>query len=148
VRTALSLAILLALVSCRKDEPPAPETSANQTAAPSTATAPQDLSNADVNVKLPLLANAVARCEPDKTRFAAGETVRLTIDLNEAPEGLQVAARVIDADDKEVAHVRRPGAGQKTVAIAIEDDLAAGTYRLEGYWGGNLVCEHTITIGR
>jgi hypothetical protein len=30
--------------------------------------------------------------------------------------------------------------------VTVKEKLEPGSYRLEGYWGGNLVCEHDITI--
>ena len=145
MRHALVLLCALSAFACRQQEQPSAATATTATPA-ATATTPQDARNASIDVTLPLVANAVARCEPAKTAFARGESIVLNVDLNEAPEGLQVAARVLDGDGEQVAHASRPGAGQKAVTIPIEEKLPAGKYRLEGYWGGNLVCEHDITV--
>lgn len=145
MRFTLVLLIALAAFACREPEQPEPPAAA-ATPPPQQTSTPQSAADADVDVTLPLLANAVARCEPAKTTFAPGETIQLTIDLNEAPEGLQVAARIRDAQGEEVAYVKRPGAGQKSVTLPIEERLDAGTYRLEGLWGGNLVCEHEVEV--
>lgn len=94
---------------------------------------------------IPLLANAVAKCAPEKTEVAAGEPVRLTLQLNESPEHLRVGARVATEDGEEVTYSNVPANGQKTVTVSLPAPKA-GTYTLEGYWGGNKVCEHELTV--
>ena len=138
-------AAALGIVGCRNEQPAPAEPAAPAAAPPATGSV-TDARDANVDVTLPLAASAVARCEPSKTSYAKGEAMQLAIDLNEAPEGLKVSAKLLDAKGKVVADVARPGAGQKSVTIQIDEKLPAGKYRLEGYWGGNIVCEHEITV--
>lgn len=94
---------------------------------------------------IPLLANAVAKCAPEKGEVAAGEPVRLTLQLNESPEMLRVGARIATEEGAEVSYSNVPANGQKTVTVSLPAPKA-GTYMLEGYWGGNRVCEHKLTV--
>ena len=138
-------AAALALVACRQEAPAVPEAAAPPPVSSVPAT-PADARDANVDITLPLVANAVARCEPTKTAYAKGEAVQLEIDLNQAPEGLKVSSRVFDKAGKVVASASKPGAGQKSVTLQMEGKLRPGKYKIEGYWGGNLVCEHEITV--
>lgn len=143
---------LTSFAACRR-EPPAPETrtAAAQAQSTTVAGAPGDLSTADIEVTIPLRPNVVTRCVAgsggaEKTTFAAGEPIELTLALAEAPPELKVAARLVGEGDEVLAHVSEPAAGKKTVTVAIRQKFDPGSYRLEGYWGGNLVCEHAITV--
>jgi hypothetical protein len=150
--TAVCGLALLSLVACRR-EPPAPETRAAAAQAQTTtvAGAPRDLAAADIEVTIPLRPNVVTRCVAgtggkEKTAFAAGEPIELMLALAEAPPELKVAARLVGESEEIVAHVSEPAAGKTAVTIAIRQAVEPGSYRLEGYWGGNLVCEHRITV--
>jgi methionine-rich copper-binding protein CopC len=135
--------VLIAMVACRHEAPPA--AAAPRKAGPPV-TVQTDERNAHVDLTLPLVANAVARCAPEKTAFAKGEPIRLGLTLNESPEKLVVGAKLMDGE-KEVAHVSQPARGQKSFTLEIPGkQIAAGKYRLEGYWGGNVVCEHAVEV--
>ena len=135
--------VFIAFFACRHEAPAA--TAAPRKAGPAV-TVKTDERNAKVDLTLPLVANAVARCAPEKTGFAAGEPIRLGLTLNESPEKLVVGAKLMDGE-KEVAHVSQPAKGQKTFTLEIADKkITAGKYRLAGYWGGNVVCEHDIVV--
>jgi hypothetical protein len=133
--------LLMAVVACRREAPPAPV--ARPAAKP--AAVAVDGRNADIEVTVPLVPNAVARCAPEKTAVSAGEPIRLGLTLNEAPEKLVVGAKLMDGTS-EVAHVTVPARGQKTFTLEIPGKVPAGKYRLEGYWGGNVVCEQGIEV--
>jgi hypothetical protein len=140
-----SIAVLvLLLVACRKEAPPPAPASQSQPA--TTASAPGDLRNSNMDVVIPLLRDAVAKCAPEKTEFAANEPVTLNLQLNESPENLRVGARLVDENGEEAAYANVPANGQKAVTVTIARPPKAGTYTLEGYWGGNRVCEEKITI--
>lgn len=155
-RTIIVISLtILAAAGCRRNEPPAPEAKSTANVAQTTTVvgAPGNLANEKVEVTIPLRPNAVSRCVvgsngAEKKTFAPGEPIQLTLGLAEAPEGLKVAARLIDDKEQVVAHVTEPASGKKEVVITINRKLERGTYRLEGYWGGNVVCEHSITIGK
>lgn len=150
---AICTAMIVMAAGCRRNEPPAPETGASATGVETTtvAGAPRNAADMNVEVTLPLRPNAVTKCVAgaggvEKKTFAPGEPIELTLAIAEAPEGLKVAARLIDKDDQVVAHVTEPAAGKKTATVVVRRKLDRGTYRLEGYWGGNIVCEQTIEV--
>jgi len=134
--------VLMAALACRREAPPAAP-------APRTAAKPVTVAvdgrNADIDLTVPLVPNAVARCAPEKTTVAAGEAIRLALTLNESPEKLVVGAKLMDGTN-EVAHVTVPARGQKSLTLEIPGKVPAGKYRLEGYWGGNVVCEHDLEV--
>lgn len=105
-----------------------------------------DASTVAVDVKIPLMVNAVSKCEPSTTTFAQDEPIVLTLELNESPEGLVVLARIIGDDGEPVAIAREEAKGRKSIVLTIRDEVPAGVYKLEGLWGGNVVCEHAIEI--
>jgi hypothetical protein len=143
MRKAAVLALLL--VACRKEAPP-PAPNA-QPQATSTAAATRDMRNSSMDVVIPLLRDAVAKCAPEKKEFAAGEAVKLNLQLNESPENLRVGARLVDENGDEAAYQNMPANGQKALTVTIAKPPKAGEYTLEGYWGGNRVCEEKVKIG-
>lgn len=85
--------------------------------------------------------------EEAKTTIAHDDALYVSMWLNEAPEELQVSAKFIDESGREAAVVRKDDAGGQTVVtLTLDKTLRAGTYKIEGYWGGNLGCEKSITI--
>lgn len=147
-RTIIALACAAALWHCRREtaapQPPAQQ-SAQQTASDTTAP-PRDLTTQNVDLTIPLTANT-ARCAPlAKTDFAANEPIALTLELIESPPELQVAARITDAKGNTVAEAKGAGEGKKAVTLTIKERLQRGTYKLTGYWGGNVVCERDIAV--
>lgn len=145
MRSILVLTLLFT-VACNREAPTVETTTTpGEVKTTTVAGKRRDLRNAQIAVTTPLIPSAMASCEPEKTEFAAGEPIRLKLKLNEAPVGLVVGARIID-EDEEIAYVTNPAEGKKEVTVAVQEKLDPGTYKLEGYWGGNLVCEHEITI--
>lgn len=90
---------------------------------------------------------ASGNVEEAKTTVAREAPLYVSMWLNEAPEELQVSAKFLDENGKEAAVVRKNDAGgQQVVTVKVDESLRAGTYKVEGYWGGNLGCEKSITI--
>lgn len=145
-RTIIALMCAVALWSCKRETPePPPQPKAQQTTSASAAP-PRDLAEQKVDVTIPLMANT-ARCAPlEKTAFAAGDPIVLTLELLESPQELQVSARILDAKGETVAEAIAPGEGKKSVTLTVKEKVKPGTYRLAGYWGGNVVCEREITV--
>jgi hypothetical protein len=136
---------LLAAVACNRETTTLTTTTPGEVKTTTVVGKRRDLRNAQIDITTPLIPSAMASCAPEKTDFAPGETIRLNLKLNQSPSGLVVAARIRD-DDEEIAYVTSPAAGKKEVTVAVQEKLDPGTYKLEGYWGGNLVCEHDITV--
>ena len=118
-----------------------------------------DLSGKRVRQKFVLQPQVLSRCEagtrlsPDNlvaepaSKFKKGEPVYLSMWLAEAPEGLQVSLRVLDANEDEIGTARRDDAGGlKAVTLHVGEELEPGRYKLEGFWGGNLVCEKWVEV--
>lgn len=145
-------ALSFGMVACNRDEPPpVPETGASAAEAPPVGAPPGDVANDFGEVTIPLRPNVVTRCVAgsggsERTTFATGEPVELMMVLAEAPPELKVAARLVDADDAVVARADTPAGGKQSVTVAIQQKIEPGKYRLEGYWGGNLVCQHDVTV--
>ena len=147
-----SCALVVLLAGCRPDEPPpVPETSAAAAERAPVAEPPLNVANDRVEVTIPLRPNVITRCVAgsggaEKTTFAPGEPIELTLDLAEAPPELKVAARLLDSNKAVVARADVPAGGKQSVTVVLRQPVERGSYQLEGYWGGNLVCEHAITI--
>ena len=150
---------LILLAACRK-ETPAPATAQPQTPATTTAAStaePQDLKNANVNTVIPLPPDVVPRCETGSqlnptgavaigvTSFGPKDPIYFSMWLKEAPEGLQVSVKVLDQKNEEVVVVPKPASGLAIATMTVPT-LKAGKYKLEGYWGGNVVCEKSVEI--
>lgn len=138
-------AVLIAalVVACRREAPPTSDSSA----APASATvAPVvDASTAEIDVRIPLIPNAVAKCETAKQTYSRDEPVQLTLDLNESPRGLRVMARLRRGEEI-VARASEAADGRKNITLTIGGEVARGGYTLEGLWGGNIVCEHAVRV--
>jgi hypothetical protein len=147
-RLAFGLAVVALSLACQR-ESAAPEVAAPGQATAETIIATEDASTAVLDVKIPLTVNAVARCEPAKTTFAMNEPVALTLELTEVPDGLQVAARILDKNERLVARTSEAANGRKSITLTVKGEVPEpGTYKLEGLWGGNIVCEHPIEFKR
>ena len=154
MRIAAILGLLL-LAACQR------ETRTETTTTPGATTtvpgSPQDMAAAKVDTVMPLPPTVVPRCEagsdlgPDgavkstKNEFKAKEPIHFSMWLKEAPEGLQVSVKVIGDDDKELATVQIPATGLQIATMKIPPQKP-GEYRLEGYWGGNRVCDKEIVV--
>lgn len=158
MKRALGLLFLYAVAitvgACRKEEVPV---TAKRPAATTSTTPPPGPPN--VNVAIRLAPGEISRCEigttlgesgsvaESKAAIAKKDPVYISMWLNEAPEELQVSAKFLDADNKEAAVVRKDDAGgAKVVTLKLEKSLKPGTYKVEGYWGGNLGCEKALDI--
>ena len=81
------------------------------------------------------------------TAFKANEPIHLSMWLAESPKEIQLAMRVLDAEENEIGIAHRDDAGgAKAVTMKVGQDLEPGKYKLEGFWGGNLVCEKAIEV--
>lgn len=120
-----------------------------------------DLSGKRIEQKFELRPDVLSRCEagsqlgPDglvsqpAATFRTSDPVHLSMWLAQAPQELQVALRVLDADGNEIGVARRDDAGGlKAITMRVGEDLQPGNYTLEGFWGGNLVCEKQIEVSR
>jgi hypothetical protein len=82
----------------------------------------------------------------ESATFKPGEVVSLTIWLKESPPGLNTGAIWYGKDDTVIAREKRPMDGGKTVTYSLKQKLKPGTYRVEGYWGGNVVADKTFEV--
>lgn len=144
LRIGLTFLAAVSFLACQR-EGESPQVAAPGQATAETVVATEDASTALLDVKVPLTPNAVARCQPSKTSFTLKEPVVLTIDMNAVPEALQVGARILDSNERLVTRVSEPANGRKSVTLTLRGEIPKpGKYRLEGLWGGNIVCEHPI----
>ena len=163
IRSAIARIILLyaaslPFVACRYEAP-----AADPTPRPRLQTREvwqrSDLTGKRVDQKYVLRPNVIDRCEagaklgPDglvstpTTTFKPTDPIHLSMWLRESPDELQLSMRVIDADDNEIGVAHRDNAGgAKAVTLKIGEPLKPGKYQLEGFWGGNLVCEKGIEV--
>ena len=157
----LYVAAALTVASCQREVTTTDQTGTAPTVTETTLTGtPQDLSNATINtVVAPMdeiyadksrLGSTVDQdglVDADKAEFAAPDSVYLSMWFKESPAGLQARAVVEDANGKEVSAQQKPMNGQKTVTFNLgEKKLAAGKYKVTGYWGGNIAAEHEFTV--
>jgi hypothetical protein len=162
IRSTITRIIILyvfavAFVACRY-EPPPPEEERPQL---QTRTVWQrtDLAGKRVQQKYVLRPNVLTRCEtgsqlgPDglvsqpSDALKITDPIHLSMWLAESPAELQVSMRVLDAKDNEIGIARRDlPAGAKAVTMKVGEQLEPGRYKLEGFWGGNLVCEKGIEV--
>lgn len=85
----------------------------------------------------------------EKSEFKSGEPIVLTMWLEESPGGLVTSAQWIDPNGKEIASERKPMNGEKIATFALVGrKLGPGTYRVVGYWGGNIATEKEFEITR
>ena len=67
--------------------------------------------------------------------------------LTQSPSGLQTSAIWYDAKDKIVSEQRKEMKGAKVVNFTWSvKKPKPGTYRVVGYWGGNIAAEHVFTV--
>lgn len=81
----------------------------------------------------------------EKTTFAKGEPVRVTLWLKKSPPGLQTSVRWFASDGKELAHELRQMEGAKVVTF-VRGGFAPGRYRVETRWGGNVAAEYEFDV--
>lgn len=155
MRTAAILGLIL-LAACQRETRVA-TTETAPTATTTVAGPPQDMSAAKVDTTMPFQTTVVPRCEAGsdlgadgavtttKNAFQAKEPIHFSMWLSEAPEGLQVSVKVIGDGDKELATAAMPAAGLAIATLKVPPQKP-GEYRLEGYWGGNRVCDKEIAV--
>lgn len=156
IRSTIVILVTLC-VACRYEAPPAeakrPELQTQ------TVWVRTDLSGKQVKQRVDLMPEVLSRCEagsqlgpdglvsqPSET-FKTSDPIHLSMWIKEAPSGLQLAMRVLDSDGNEIGIARRDhAAGAKAVTMKVGEALKPGKYKLEGYWGGNLVCEKEVEV--
>lgn len=152
-----AIAALLLAGACR-NEPAAPPSQPARAAAGTPASVTTDLSGAHIDTKIDLIpdvlqkaaigterdADGAVTAEP--TTLPANQPLYLTMWFRSSPPELQVAARWLDEKGAEVAVERRGANGEPIVTLAVDKGLPRGVYKVEGYWGGNLVLERTVTV--
>lgn len=150
------LLIPLFIASCGRQETPVqppPMVTTTQTAATSTElagakTIASELPDRSLFLDRSLLGSKVGSdgaVAEEKTSFAAGEPVHVTLWLKESPPDLQTSAWWFDSKGKELHRELRPMKGEKVVTFAMRD-LKAGSYRVETRWGGNTAAEYEFTV--
>lgn len=116
------------------------------------------MKNAEVDKVIVLPLNVVPQCvsgsilgdngavSTASTSFGRKDPIYFSMWLKEAPAGLRVSVKMLDEKGKEVAVVPRDAAGLEIATLTIPAPPKPGKYKLEGYWGGNLVCERDVEI--
>ncbi|HUP47491.1 MAG TPA: hypothetical protein VNA04_01745 [Thermoanaerobaculia bacterium] len=155
------VAVVLIVVSCRREAAAPQEGGPGPTGTATTLTGPpQDLAGAQINTSLAPDAGMFvsdSRIGPslgedglvaeEKTEFAANEDIHLSLWLKRSPPGLQTSAKLEDAAGKELAVERKAMSGESTVTFKLGGrKLRPGTYKVTGYWGGNVAAEYDITV--
>ena len=158
MRTAVLL-LAMSVAACRYEPPPAegPRPQLRQR----TVWQRTDLAGKKVTQKFVLQPRVLSRCEAGSqlgndglvvrpmAEFGENDPVYLSMWLAEAPEGLQLALRVVDDKENEVGTARRDDAGgARAATLQVGEPLEPGRYKLEGFWGGNLACEKAISVVR
>lgn len=158
---SLPFIALVLLIACRRETPVANTTAAGTTATQSTATTappPEDLAGQKVDTTVPVPPKVVPQCiagselgnnggvTKPSSSFGPKDPIYFTMWLDEAPPGLQVSVKLLDEDGKEVATVPKPAEGLKVATLTVPRPKKGGKYKLEGFWGGNFVCEARIEV--
>ncbi len=82
----------------------------------------------------------------ESSTFKAGEPVVLTVWLKQSPAGLATSATWFDANDKKLSHEQRQMNGAKVTTFVFQGKHPPGKYRVEAYWGGNVVADKSFEI--
>lgn len=83
----------------------------------------------------------------EEKQFHEGHAIYLTERFQESPAGLQASIRLYDAKKHLVLNETRSMNGAKVVTFTIPPaHVKPGFYRIEGYWGGNIACEYSVTV--
>jgi hypothetical protein len=157
MRVLMLLAIVTLAAACRREDVPQSVRRPQRAVTTTSAAKPVDLAGKNIEFDAPLRPPVVDRCRTGTTLDANGlvssmpqsfkptDKIHQTVWLKESPPGLVMSIRALDADDKEVGVAGKELNQAKTVTLTL-DALKAGTYRLETYWGGNVVCEERIEV--
>jgi hypothetical protein len=81
-RIVAALALAAVSLACRREATPPVTPGTGQPATVETVVATEDASTAAIDLRVPLTANAVAKCTPSKSSFGLREPVVLTLELN------------------------------------------------------------------
>jgi hypothetical protein len=149
------LFLALAVVACS----PKVETTTSKTTRTTTVAIPENAAKKTVDAVIQPLPTFVNKSMigsalgPDGmvttevTSFKRGETVYLSLWLNESPVGLHTGAKWFDSADKQVDAEERPMNGAKLATFALKTaKLKPGNYRAEGFWGGNRAANKDFVI--
>jgi hypothetical protein len=155
MRTLAAVLAVLAVVACS----PKVETTTSKTTRTTTVAIPENAAKKTVDAviqPLPTFVNKSmigAGLGPDGmvttevTSFKRGQTVYLSLWLNESPVGLHAGAKWFDSADKQVDAEERPMNGAKLATFALKTaKLKPGNYRAEGFWGGNRAANKDFVI--
>ena len=152
-RVIAIVACALALGSCRKSEtPPAKPRRVVTTVIPEDARdekkrvfvkpVPDILDKSALGTKLAADGTVAA----EESVFMQGQPIALTIWLKQSPPGLATAVTWFGAGNKKLAHEQRSMNGATVATFVLRQKLPQGTYRVEGYWGGNLVADRPFVV--
>jgi hypothetical protein len=78
--------------------------------------------------------------------FEPGQTIYLTLRLHDSPVGLKTNAVWYGPGQKEIFSEQKEMNGAKVATFALNRKLAAGSYRVEGHWGGNLAADKAFEV--
>ncbi len=146
-------------VACRYEAPP--RQAAHPQLRQRTVWQRTDLTGKKITQKFVLQPHVLSRCEAGSrlgndnlvatpaSKFGENDEIYMSMWLSHAPEGLQLSMRVLDADDNEIGTATRDDAGgARAATIQVGEPLKPGRYTLQGFWGGNMVCEKQISVVR
>ena len=160
MKHALVIASIVVLAACHQAAEQKTDTApAKQTPKETLAGMKQDLRRADIDKIVTPVPPFIESCSigsapgPDgsvtgeEKQFHAGKAIYLTERFQQSPAGLQASIRVYDAKKQLVLEETRPMNGAKTATFTIAPEhVKPGFYRVEGYWGGNIACEYSVTV--
>lgn len=160
MRQAVVIASIVLFVACQK-----PAEQKTVTATPGKKPDPtlvgmkQDLRRADIDKIVSPVPPFLESCSigttpgPDgavtgeEKQFKAGKAIYLTERFQQSPAGLQASIRVYDGRKQLLVEETRPMNGAKVATFTIPPaKVKSGFYKIEGYWGGNVACEYSITV--
>lgn len=158
-RSILLLSLLyVATTACRRGETPAAQQPASTSSVTTTAVTPSNASGKTVDTTVALRPDVLSRSAlgsrlsgdgsviESRETFRRRDPIYLSMWLEEAPQGLAMSARWLDANGQEIAKQQQPAAGKKMVTFKLDRQLAAGNYKVEGIWGGNVVVEYEFAV--
>jgi len=159
VRRIFVIAMIVLLAGCQK---PAEKKTAAAPAKPPKETLSgmkQDLRRADIDKIVtpvpPFLESCAIGSAPgpdgsvtgEEKQFHEGHPIYLTERFEQSPAGLQASIRFYDARKHLVVEETRPMNGAKIATFTIPPKhVKPGFYRIEGYWGGNIACEYSVSV--
>jgi hypothetical protein len=82
----------------------------------------------------------------ENTVAIPGQPIYITLRLRDSPVGLSTGAIWYDPAGRKLAEERKAMNGAKVATFAMTRKLTPGTYRVEGYWGGNLAGDKRFDV--